>query len=387
VTAVVLCFAGLLGLAEARRVMVDKQATTAQAASSYVDDASAEPSHDQDPKPDDGTETQVRRTLGGAMLLIMIAADLMLGLLAGLLTRMHTDEDYAAWRQLKKITRLLTKLEERLSELASLIEMAKKRCSAGMLRAQVILSRRRIPYHRALPVIVLFAFLSGANARAQTIERYEGVLIDTSSSISRGGSTNDLFQAYLVGTKKLLLTEPANSRVWVSSIATDSFGGEGEVLKGWTPDSRGVFTDDLNRARRQLSSTFEKKSLNLSPVASGTDIFGALWRFKAWFDFAPSPRAIPRISKTVWIFSDMVNEARQFPMPILATSGPDKMLEIAKERGLLVPMNGYKVYVYGASPRGLTPQSWAAIRDFWTIYFQAAGAELVIYSAECDVQR
>ena len=59
----------------------------------------------------------------------------------------------------------------------------------------------------------------------------------------------------------------------------------------------------------------------------------------------------------------------------------------AKANGLLVPLKGYKIYVYGASPNGLTPQGWLIVKNFWTMYFAAAGAELVTYSAECDVER
>ena len=113
---------------------------------------------------------------------------------------------------------------------------------------------------------------------AQTIERYEGILIDTSASIAKAGAGNELFREYLTSTKKLLLTEPANSRVWVSSIASDSFGGTREIVKGWTPDARGVFTDNLNRAQRQLAASFDAKSSAMAPESSGTDIF---WRIVA----------------------------------------------------------------------------------------------------------
>jgi hypothetical protein len=100
----------------------------------------------------------------------------------------------------------------------------------GILRAQMIFNKRRTPYHRALGIFIFVVLLGLGTSRAQTVEHYEGILIDTSASISRGGTTNDLFQDYLLSTKKLLLTEPPNSRVWVSSIATDSFGGVGELL-------------------------------------------------------------------------------------------------------------------------------------------------------------
>jgi hypothetical protein len=74
-------------------------------------------------------------------------------------------------------------------------------------------------------------------------------------------------------------------------------------------------------------------------------------------------------------------------MPSLLPTGPEQMLERAKANGLIVPLAGYKIYVYGATPNGLSPQAWLAVKAFWTMYFAAAGAELVSYSAECDVQR
>ena len=50
-------------------------------------------------------------------------------------------------------------------------------------------------------------------------------------------------------------------------------------------------------------------------------------------------------------------------------------------------MNGYKIYISGASPSGLTPQAWNTAKNFWTAYFAAAEAELVTYSAECELRR
>ena len=196
------------------------------------------------------------------------------------------------------------------------------------------------------------------------------MLFRSSGSISQGNATRDLFQEYLRSTKELLSTEPPNSRVWVSGIAVDSFGGAQVLVKGWTPDVHGIFTNDLNQARRQLAIGFEAKSASLAATAQGTDIFGGLWRFKAMFESAAKSRSAQH-PKTIWIFSDMMNETQEFRMPELLEIGAERMLVRAKASGLVIPLSGYKIYVYGASPAGLTPHSWATIKRFWEMYFAA----------------
>ena len=69
-----------------------------------------------------------------------------------------------------------------------------------------------------------------------------------------------------------------------------------------------------------------------------------------------------RVSKRIWIFSDMMNESAAFNMPALLPSGPEEMLARAKANGLVVPLHGYQVRVIGASPAGLTPQAWNTLR-------------------------
>jgi hypothetical protein len=159
------------------------------------------------------------------------------------------------------------------------------------------------------------------------------------------------------------------------------------MLKGWTPEVHGVFSDDLSRARSQLASSFDLKSSGMAPVASGTDIFGGLWHLKALFESGPKSDSLPSVSKTIWIFSDMMNETNNFSMPELIELGSQRMLEHAKANGLIVPLNGYRVSIYGASTSDLTPQAWMTVKDFWTRYFAAAGADLVTYSWACEVER
>ena len=380
-----LSIAGLLQFGLARQAVVDK-ITEKSADSSYVNDATGADSTDETEDRPHVSEAKTHATLGSAAFTMLLAADIALGLLAGLLTRLRADKDYAAWRELKKIRKRMAELEKRLWDLITSVEIAKVQCIAGILRAQTVLRRRKPPYYRVLTMFAIVAlFFCALQSRAQKIERYEGILIDTSGSIAKGGTTNDLFREYLFSTKKLLLTEPASSRLWVSVISTDSFGGVQEVLKGWTPESHGIFSDDLIRARRQLVARFEAKSFGMGPVAAGTDIIGGLWHMKTLFESGADED--PRDSRTIWIFSDMMNETTSLPMPALLGMGPERMLERAKADGLLVPLKGYTIYIQGASSNGLSPQAWRTIKRFWELYFDAAGAHVASYSTECDVVR
>jgi hypothetical protein len=380
--AFVLCAWGLLELSQARGLMVTKATdASASTASSYVDDAPEGPS--PDPEPHEADEGKVRAMLGKAIVKIMLAADLMLGILFGHLMLLWQGEDYVAWHKLRKISRKLANLERRRNGLLAMIEVATKQCMAGILRALHTPPRQHPPYHR-LPVIVLFLLLAASPSFSQAISRHEGILLDVSGSIGKGGASSELFRDYLMSIKRLLATEPPRSRVWVSVISTDSFGSTGELLRGWTPDAQGVFTDNLDRARRQLASNFETRAAGLRPVASGTDIFGGLWHLKALLE---SGSAAGHIAKEIWVCSDMVNETTQFNMPALIPSGPEAMLRRAKSNNLVVPLSGYRIHVIGASPAGLNPYTWNTLKTFWTLYFREAGAELISYSAEARSER
>ena len=383
---VVLFAAGIIIVGQGRREMIDRSITT-PTVSSYVDGEGSENNQPiEQPKSGPPSEDKIRRTLGEGIFLIVLAAELGLAYLVGWFIELYSDPYNTAWRRLQHIRRELSELESRIAELVHAPEVAKKCCLAGILAAEAERPRRHPPYHQALTLLLALAFLFATPLHAQTVEHYDGILIDTSASISRGGRTNELFHQYLVAARKTLLSEAPNSRIWVWSISADSFGGAHEILKGWTPEAHGVFTDDLNHARLQLASSFEHRSASLAPVASSTDIFGGLWHLKALFESGPTADATT-VSRSIVIFSDMMNETKAFPMPQLIELGPGKMLDQAKANRLMVPLDGYRVYVYGASTEGMTPQAWSIVKEFWTRYFRAAGAELVSYTVDCSVVR
>lgn len=356
------------------RAIVATHADASSTGTSYVDGAEAaeELAHNQ------SDEQAVRQMQREAWYKILLGADILVGIFLGLYIQKRTNEDYVAWRTLKRLQDEIAVLESGRDSLGKQVAIAEKKCMAGILRALHAPKRKHVPYFR-LSVIVLLAGLPlQPHADAQNVTRQEGILIDTSRSIGRGAD-QELFRKYLQGVRHRLATEPPSSQVVVCVIATDSFGGTHEILKGWTPEVHGIFTDELTRARGQLVSTFASKSPKLAPNASGTDIIGALWRMKAILE---SGDYAGPVNREIWIWSDMMNDTPTLTMPKLIALGSDELLETARQRELIVPLLGYKVRVFGASTRGLSPQEWKTVKAFWRDYFRAARAELVNYSVD-----
>jgi hypothetical protein len=59
--------------------------------------------------------------------------------------------------------------------------------------------------------------------------------------------------------------------------------------------------------------------------------YRGLWRMKTLFESGPKSNASHEASKTIWIFSDMMNETPDLPMPALIDMGPEQMLERARQ--------------------------------------------------------
>lgn len=375
-------FGGVFQLAQAGAAAVAKGNASTASSQSYVEgeDGAASTEPEVTPQAD---EHHIQQLISSAITKILLGADLGLGILLGTVMVMWTDEKYVTWRRIGELDTQLARKNWELKGLLASLEVAERQCMRGILRFFYGQRKAHPTHYRAAAACALAVVLSVGSAEGQNEKRPEAILIDVSGSIGTGGANKELFREYLVGARQLLLTEPPNSRVVVLLISTDSFGSGRELLKGWTPPARGVFTDDLNRARHELASAFETKVAGASPITAGTDIIGGLWRAKTLLESGTASSG----DREIWIFSDMMNETPTLPMPALLAAGPERMLENVKQNGFLVPLNGYRIHVLGASTRGLSPQTWNAMRSFWTQYWQAAGATLVSYSAEASPER
>jgi hypothetical protein len=329
------------------------------------------------------SETGLLNLFSDALTKLTIVADTAVGLLLGAFLALFTDDDFAGWRKLRKEKHQMAQFEHDLNKFVAMLEMAKKLCAAGIVRASHLRNPNHPPYLASLIVLLLLG--SAQNMLAQdNVKRAEIVLLDVSGSMSHKVETRNLFNEMLQGVKQLLRTEPPDSRTWTLLISTDSFGGVSQTLvRGWTPSASGIFVERLEQARRQLVSSFETKAAGLSPVAAGTDIFGALARAKTLLDSDPNSTGY---TKEIFLFTDGMNET-SYNMPALLPTGVENMMSLARTNRLIVSLTGVRVYVFGASTANLNPDAWATIKAFWSAYFKAAGADLVTYSPEVSVFR
>jgi hypothetical protein len=367
----------LVDFGRARGVMTQMSSQSSHP-DTYVDDSATSNATEPPEKTLSSNESDVRDLFSDASTKLTIVADLAVGLLLGALVALWTGEDFAGWRRLRREKRQMTQTQHQLNELVAVLEMAKKRCAAGIVRARHFQNPNHPPYLAALVILALMGSTQLLVAQgAESVTREEVICLDVSRSTKA-----DAFAEILQGAKQLLKTEPAESRTWTLLISTDSFDGVRTLLRGWTPAAQGVFTDRLDQARAQLVSSFQTKSAGLKPTAGGTDIFGAVARAKALFEEDPNNT---HYLKELHLFTDGVNETPAFNMPALLPTGVENMLSLARANRLVVPLPGVRVYMWAAAAPNA--EAYAATKAFWSAYLKAAGAELVVYSTEASVFR
>ena len=376
-----LFFYGLYVLAQSRGLL--GQTGSKQQPTSYVGNDAASTTV-SGPDESASLEQSVRQKLGDALVNFTIASDLLLAILFATIFAIRADVDFAAWTKLRKLEKQMRKLNKKIDEIEALVKNVAQAMAIGLRRGLTMLNKPATPpYFKIVATLLLFIALGGMVAAQSEPKMLQAYLLDGSGSIGRRNAQSDQFRSYLFGIRSQILLAPPECRLWVFLISTDSFGSVPEVMRGWTPAGRGIFTADLDKARTQLGSAFESKSQSISPVSAGTDVIGGLFRTRATLDSLRSQT----VGKEVFIWSDMLNETQDFNMPALMSGGVEKMIEFAKSNGLIADLKGYRIYVYGASTSGMTPRIWETVRAFWKAYFQEAGATLVVYSTESSSQR
>jgi hypothetical protein len=163
--------------------------------------------------------------------------------------------------------------------------------------------------------------------------------------------------------------------VTVLGITENSFSQPYVLLSAKTANDKGYFGERLTAARRQIVHVWRERSANLQPIAPGTDILGSLVVAGQQLQQAPSTRR-----KVLVLFSDMREFTRHLNFETNSDIPLDEALAKVNEGRFLPDLKGVDAYVLGADAAGQEVAQWDRVREFWTAYFQKAGASLKSYS-------
>jgi len=167
---------------------------------------------------------------------------------------------------------------------------------------------------------------------------------------------------------------PANTHITIIGITDQSFGEPLTLLDARIPEDEGYFQERINAARRTLIQAWVARTRKLDPQFMHTDIFGALLLASQIFQNSPKGREV------LVIFSDMRENAGNLNFE--RSKGRDVHLSPAQiAKGRLIPqLQNVEVYVLGADNAGKSMAYWTALRQFWSEYFQSAGASVKAYT-------
>jgi hypothetical protein len=202
------------------------------------------------------------------------------------------------------------------------------------------------------------------------------VALDLTQSVQAAGpDAKTDFQKNIEAVSRLLGRVPPSSRAVVLGITDKSFAQPYILLSDRVTDDAGHFGERLESARGELVRVWKQRSAKLKPEFSYTDIFGAL--LVAEQIFAESPN---REHHVLVILSDM----RQHTPDLDLESGSSVPALSAMKKQKTVPfasLQDAEVYVAGVGGAGKSIAYWKSLKEFWSEYFQGAGARLRAYSA------
>jgi hypothetical protein len=86
--------------------------------------------------------------------------------------------------------------------------------------------------------------------------------------------------------------------------------------------------------------------------------------------------------KNLIIFSDMRHCVEGINLEKEKKIDADATLAKVKQTGLIMGLQGVRVWCLGVDSAGVTPEYWSSLREFWAKVFNRTGAKLVAFTIE-----
>ena len=316
------------------------------------------------------------------MVFLALAIDLASGIAihkARLLSNVSGEDPVTLSRELRDIEQRLTAIVFEMTALRNGPDIFVSQFWRDFYRAML-----RETVRRALSKVVALSFLlvlfSSACARAASEPIALVAALDLSASEAvKGRDPQSAFRRSVEGISKLLGSLPAGTDVTVIGITENSYALPYILLSAKIAVDEGYFGERLAGAHGDLIRAWRNRAATLAPDAKGTDILGALFFTEQIFTRVPIGR-----KKVLVLFSDMRHVTRELDLERPPTIDMKTAFRAIRGHGLQAHLSDVAVYVVGAEAQGKSFQAWDGLRQFWTMYFERAGARIAGYSFLAD---
>jgi hypothetical protein len=224
---------------------------------------------------------------------------------------------------------------------------------------------------------LFFLLVSASTQRAYAAEPLNLVVaVDLTASVAGASGLDQKteLQRDVASVGQLLATIPAGSRVTVIGITDRSFARPYVLLSARLDGNEGYFKERIASARQQLVAAWQKRSQGFVENFSQTDLLGALVMASQVFETKDGHRNV------LIILSDMRHETRSLNLARFTIVPVKPTLDRVARASMIADLKGIEVYVLGVDAAGKSVGYWNSLRDFWSLYFKTAGADLKSYS-------
>ena len=197
------------------------------------------------------------------------------------------------------------------------------------------------------------------------------VLLDLSRSTSTAN-----FHANVNGVGDLIQKLKPGERIVVIPIS-DRFSGSVLLDKTLAVDVGSLGLRE--RADREaIGAEWRSIAQAIKPVYARTDILGALASL-------PYRSNLGAVALRIYIFSDLQQDTPQLDLEHAPSISVVPAIARLKRANAIPHLTGAKIYAVGVDPVGKSAHYYAQLREFWSAYFAAAGADLRTFSLDRSI--
>jgi hypothetical protein len=195
------------------------------------------------------------------------------------------------------------------------------------------------------------------------------VAVDLSRSVGVKDAVGKTeFEKNIDAVTRVLVNAPEGARITIIGITDHSFTQPYILLSATVPDDPGYFGERLRGARAELVRVWRSRAARLTPSFPHTDIIGALFLASELLKDNSTPH-----EKLLFVFSDMQNDSRELNLERGTSSLSLRTMPIAN----LVQVH---VRIAGVDAPNRSITYCQDLQQFWTEYFEKAGAQLESYT-------